>query len=154
MFYTKQPIFLKTNSNNSDLNVQVIFERMQRLYEVFSINFIFPIIFIIFLAVCFIFFINKNKKQNHHISDYHIFSIVSLALIYLYFVLKDPWEHTPLNSRIIFPFLFQIPFWFLIFYREIIRFPKKYKIIFILLLVFGLGTLVNRRPHIENLFMK
>lgn len=157
IFYTKQPVFLKTFSANSYLNAQVIIDRTYRLIEVFTTNHLPPIILILFITFCFVYIggkFNNIKDSNHYFIDYHIFSLISLLGMYLFIILLDPWQPIPLNARIVFPIFIHLPFWFLICYKYASRLPRHSQIIIMLLLVFGLGTLVNKRPHLQGLFIK
>lgn len=147
LFTTKQAIWGSVKSLNLPFNLLTIYERSGRLLSVFLKESVFPII--LWISLCCVWLKTRKHFMANDLWDYSIFSLISIFGIYLYFIIKDPWQPIPLNPRMIIPLIIHIPLWIILCYKYILRFPKVQKVLLTIFLIFSLLPLYNHLPSIK-----
>jgi hypothetical protein len=103
---------------------------------------------IIILALKYLYF-GKAKttysQEKNFGSKFKIFSLASLAIIYFYIILFNPYEYTPANPRMIIPLLSHLFIWTALFFKESFNYQRSFKIICCIVLTASLLTIVRLR---------
>ncbi len=73
------------------------------------------------LAIVFAVAAAQRGLRGLSFRSYHVFSLISLAAIYLYIVIFDPWHATPGNTRALVPLFVHLLFWAILGWREASR---------------------------------
>ena len=79
----------------------------------------------VMLAMIFFLALRSRGARALSFRGYHAFSLLSLAAIYGYVLLFDPWQMTPQNTRMLVPLYAHLLFWSIVAWREALRFDGR-----------------------------
>ena len=123
LFLTQQSPLLGRNAPGIDENLGGVGERAVALAGIVATEFFFVAIGC-FAAV----FAFTRAARGLSFRSYHIFSLVSLAVIYGYILLLDPWYSTPGNTRALVPLFAHLLFWAVLAWRDAARIAGRSRV--------------------------
>ena len=87
---------------------------------------------------------SPREEEFNFTTQFKIFSLSSIGLVYLYILLFNPWEYTPCNYRMAVFLLSHLFIWIVLFYRETFDCPRFLKILSRIILVLSLFIVGGR----------
>jgi hypothetical protein len=95
------------------------------------------------LAIVFGAALAARGRRGLSLPSYHVFSLVSLAAIYGYILLFDPWRTTPGNARAMAPLYAHLLFWAVLAWRDASLLPGRARVAGRLIASIGILTMLK-----------
>ncbi|MEI8345987.1 MAG: hypothetical protein WCG27_00860 [Pseudomonadota bacterium] len=145
IIYTNQSMLTGFNSSSVAITVSIIFERLTRLIVITrSLGLVPSVMALIIISISMLRDLKSKKYQlDLFEKQYLAVGLLSLLLIYLYIIFKDPWAVTPYNSRMLFPLIVLVPTFYLIYFKYVSSQTTILKYILQILLM--LSLIINIR---------
>jgi hypothetical protein len=116
---TRQGLLLARNSPPAPLTLAALAGRAAALGRTLGSEWLLPAL--LSLAAVFVLAAARRGVRSLSFRSFHVFSGVSLAAIYGYLLLTDPWHNTPGNTRALVPLFAHVLFWTILGWRDASR---------------------------------